>query len=203
MFNALKPYGSEGATAAQVATDVGKKRRVVAHHIGKLIDAGRVRVRNTKPAPHYAICDGVFDVASTTTHNNSSVCEDEQDDENSVASIASVASGKNSGMPGNAGNGLATLAIWKNVEKSIAGNAGNAGNSNNEGHHIANPPPVRLLTKRILDALQHAAGAGVAPGDLIRMAGGKAGAALADAEINRLLLEGRIGRCNGRLVATG
>jgi len=73
--------------------------------------------------------------------------------------------------------------------------------SGTAGTATAHARPVRLLTKRILDALHQAGGAGVAPGDLIRMAGGKAGAALADAEINRLLLEGRIGRCNGRLVA--
>ena len=67
VFNALKPYGGEGATIKQVCDDLEKKRRTVTYHIGKLVDAGRVRVRNTKPAPHYAVCDGDASTSSNST----------------------------------------------------------------------------------------------------------------------------------------
>lgn len=58
VFAALKPYGSDGATIKALCDDTGKQRRNVSKLLGKLVDAGRVRVRNTKPAPHYAVCDG-------------------------------------------------------------------------------------------------------------------------------------------------
>ena len=67
VFNALKPYGGDGATIKQVCDDLEKKRRTVTYHIGKLVDAGRVRVRNTKPAPHYAVCDGGSEPDPETT----------------------------------------------------------------------------------------------------------------------------------------
>ena len=59
VFEALKPYGSDGATAKEISTDTSKKEPTIRFLLRKLVDTQRVRVRNTKPAPHYAVCDGV------------------------------------------------------------------------------------------------------------------------------------------------
>lgn len=67
VFEALKPYGSDGATANEVCSDTGKQRRNVSKLLGKLVDAGRVRIRHAKPAPRYAICDGPGRDGSTGT----------------------------------------------------------------------------------------------------------------------------------------
>jgi len=58
IFSALKGYGSDGATVKTLCCEVNKNPPAVKFLLRKLVDAGRVRVRNTKPAPHYAICDG-------------------------------------------------------------------------------------------------------------------------------------------------
>ena len=58
------------------------------------------------------------------------------------------------------------------------------------------------LTRRIVDTLAAAGGGGMAPDDLLRAVDtGKAGKALVQDEVNRLLLAGRIGKQNDRLVA--
>jgi len=61
------------------------------------------------------------------------------------------------------------------------------------------PSPLAL---RIVTTLQAAGSGGMAQDDLIRTVdAGKTGSALVTSTINRLLLEGRIGRTNGRLTA--
>ena len=57
LMNALKEYGSEGATTTDLAKETGKKVPTLRFLLRKLADAGRVRVRKTKP-PRYAVCDG-------------------------------------------------------------------------------------------------------------------------------------------------
>ena len=76
----LKEYGTDGATAATLARDADKKPPAVKFLLRKLVDAGRVRVRNTKPAPHYALVDGEGPRSQTdTTHpfNKEGVGDDE------------------------------------------------------------------------------------------------------------------------------
>ena len=62
IFNALKGYGGDGATVKMLCATLREegfgKEQTVRYHLRRMVDAGRVRVRNTKPAPHYAICDG-------------------------------------------------------------------------------------------------------------------------------------------------
>lgn len=58
VFNAVKKYGSDGATVPMLAADTGKARETVKGLLYKLRDANRVRSRNTKPAPHWVVCDG-------------------------------------------------------------------------------------------------------------------------------------------------
>lgn len=63
------------------------------------------------------------------------------------------------------------------------------------------PAPLSPLARRIVDTLAAAGGGGMAPDDLLRAVDtGKAGKALAQDEVNRLLLAGRVGKSNGRLV---
>ena len=152
VFEVLKPYGGDGATVNQICEDTGKKGRIVRHHLGKLVDAGRVRVRHAKPAPFYAICDGPGrDTASVTTPP-----EREKENENLIASVASVASvttvasvasatagnGGNAGQrqeatvgnPGNPGNLDVASGFSQSTsgESGYPGNAGNGGNANGE-----------------------------------------------------------------------
>jgi AAA domain len=58
VFNLLKDAGPDGMTAAALCEDLGKADQAVRKLLRKLADSGRVRKRDTKPAPHYAICDG-------------------------------------------------------------------------------------------------------------------------------------------------
>lgn len=62
IFNALKGYGGDGATVKMLCATLREsgfsKEQTVRYHLRRMVNANRVRVRNTKPAPHYAICDG-------------------------------------------------------------------------------------------------------------------------------------------------
>lgn len=50
--------GSEGMTVADIADSLGKNEPVIRKLLRKLVIVGRVRKRDTKPAPHFAVCDG-------------------------------------------------------------------------------------------------------------------------------------------------
>ena len=50
---------ADGATVPQLSADTGRKSGIIRHHLRKLCEGGRVRARNTKPAPHYAVIDTV------------------------------------------------------------------------------------------------------------------------------------------------
>ena len=81
--------------------------------------------------------DPVSDVATTTTHNNTSACEKGTEDENSVATLATLArvatlatlaTPINDGSAGKGGNDVARGGNLETVENSTGGNAGKGGN---------------------------------------------------------------------------
>ncbi len=55
LLKLLAGYGEEGATAAMLAEESGKKAPAIRFLLRKMNEAGLVRVRQTKPAPHYAV----------------------------------------------------------------------------------------------------------------------------------------------------
>lgn len=67
IFDALKHYGSEGATVKTVCDDTGKQRRNVAKLLGKLVDAKRVRILHASPANFFAVCDGPMSGDTTSS----------------------------------------------------------------------------------------------------------------------------------------
>lgn len=58
VFNAIAEAGSEGVTVASLCETLGKNEPAVRKLLRKLAEVGRIRKRETKPAPHYAVCDG-------------------------------------------------------------------------------------------------------------------------------------------------
>lgn len=72
IIDAIKPYGSEGATVKTICADTGKQRRNVAKLLGKLVDAKRVRVRRAKPADFFAVCDGPMSGDTTGSMHHAS-----------------------------------------------------------------------------------------------------------------------------------
>ena len=64
IIEALKPYGGHGATTAELAKEIGKNQQTLRFLLRKLVDKQLVRVRNAKPAPFYAVCDGPAAAAS-------------------------------------------------------------------------------------------------------------------------------------------
>ncbi len=58
ILEALRPYGGQGATTSELAKEIGKNQQTLRFLLRKLVDKQLVRVRNAKPAPFYAVCDG-------------------------------------------------------------------------------------------------------------------------------------------------
>ena len=133
VFNALKPYGSDGATAAQLAADLGKKPHSTKFLLYKLRDAGRVRVRNTKPAPHYAVCDApgrpdpVY--GADTTHHNNCVCEEGSESPDAGQKV------ENCTDTADTADTADTTDTTDTLEKggAVSGESGSDGSGNDEG----------------------------------------------------------------------
>jgi len=58
VFSHIAEAGSDGATVADLCETLGKNDQAVRKLLRKLAESGRIRKRDTKPAPHYSICDG-------------------------------------------------------------------------------------------------------------------------------------------------
>lgn len=58
VFAHIAEAGSDGVTVAELCETLGKNEPAVRKLLRKLAESGRVRKRDTKPAPHYAVCDG-------------------------------------------------------------------------------------------------------------------------------------------------
>lgn len=58
VFSHIAEAGSEGATVAELCETLGKNEPAIRKLLRKLGESGRIRKRDTKPAPHYAVCDG-------------------------------------------------------------------------------------------------------------------------------------------------
>ena len=141
VYEALKPYGSDGATVNQVCEDTGKQRRNASKLLGRLIDAGRVRVRHMKPAPRYAICDGPGRDGSTSTPPHT---QEREESENAVPPVPPVppvphpADRVNAGGGGTAGT-AGTLGECEpdkpgtRLNTGVAGSGGTAGTAGTAG----------------------------------------------------------------------
>lgn len=81
ILDALKPYGSNGATIKQICEEIGKQRRNVSKLLAKLVDAKLVRVRRAKPADFFAICDGPMAGVTTNTTNSYPPTEEREEEE--------------------------------------------------------------------------------------------------------------------------
>ena len=57
VFAHIAEAGSDGATVAELCETLGKNEPAIRKLLRKLAENGRIRKRDTKPAPHYAICD--------------------------------------------------------------------------------------------------------------------------------------------------
>jgi len=68
ILDALRAFGDEGATVNQLVSATGRKAGALRHHLRKMNEAGAVRFRNTKPAPHYALPLHVDAVDNPTHH---------------------------------------------------------------------------------------------------------------------------------------
>lgn len=58
VFSHIADAGSEGITVAELCETLGKNEPAIRKLLRKLGESGRIRKRDTKPAPHYAVCDG-------------------------------------------------------------------------------------------------------------------------------------------------
>ena len=58
VFTHIAEAGSDGVTVAELCETLGKNEPAIRKLLRKLAENGRIRKRDTKPAPHYAICDG-------------------------------------------------------------------------------------------------------------------------------------------------
>ncbi len=117
IIDALKPYGSEGATVKTVCDDTGKQRRNVAKLLGKLVDAKRVRVRRAKPADFFAVCDGPMSGDTTGSHDyphrergEREVGENEKHKLSSTGSTGSIGTTGSTGSIPKPGGGTAGTA---------------------------------------------------------------------------------------------
>ena len=58
VFSHIADAGSDGVTVAELCETLGKNEPAIRKLLRKLGESGRIRKRDTKPAPHYSVCDG-------------------------------------------------------------------------------------------------------------------------------------------------
>lgn len=134
ILDALKTYGSDGATVKTICEDTGKQRRNVAKLLGKLVDAKRVRVRRAKPADFFAVCDGPMSGNTTGSYSHSHrECVERGGGDNEKYKLSST------GSTGSIGTNSSTGTI----PKAGGGTGGTAGTL---VEREPNPPETRLNT---------------------------------------------------------
>lgn len=200
VMTALRPCGSDGATTKELAKEIGKNQQTLRFLLRKLVDKQLVRVRNTKP-PRYAVCDGVSgderesseESEKTTNAANVANATNAANATNGTQNMGSVSSVSLESDPPLTVQPPISVDSEKGLENSVSTVSGVSGVS-------AKPDLTQSPTaKRIIACLAGHPG-GLTEEVLIATVSGKAGAALTQATINALLLAGKIGPTNGRLV---